>query len=236
MKKRLVVLTGAGVSAESGFATFRDSGGLWEKFDVADVATPGGWYRNPDLVTNFYNGLRRQLIEAQPNRAHEILAELERDFDVTIVTQNVDDLHERAGSTNVIYLHGELMKACSSDAPNDLSQVVTLSKDRLELTAEDKAKDGSRLRPFIVFFEEPVPRLEEGIAEAMKADIFLIVGTSLVVYPAASLINYVPLGTPVYLIDPKEVNVPSGGHRVTVIQDVATKGMETFKKMVENAH
>ena len=234
MKKKLVVLTGAGVSAESGFATFRDSGGLWEQYDVRDVATPGGWQRDPDLVTNFYNGLRRQLVAAQPNKAHEILAELEEKFDVTVVTQNVDDLHERAGSTKVIYLHGELLKACSSVRPNDLSQVVKLTPEKLELTAQDLAKDGSRLRPFIVFFEEAVPRLDEAITEVEKADIFLIVGTSMNVYPAASLIHFVPRHTPVYLIDPKEVSVPYTGHDITVIQDVATKGMETFRKSVEN--
>lgn len=223
--KKLVILSGAGISAESGFATFRDSGGLWERYSVEQVATPQGWFADPDLVTEFYNGLRHQLLSAKPNRAHEICAELERHYEVTVVTQNVDDLHDRAGSSHVIYLHGELMKACSSRNPQDLSQVMQLAADHCDLTADDVANDGSRLRPFIVFFEEPVPRIEEAAREVMDADIFVIVGTSLNVYPAAGLIGYVPREAQVYLIDPKEVTVPHTGHHVTVIQDVATRGM-----------
>lgn len=232
MKKKLVVLSGAGISAESGFATFRDSGGLWEQYDVEQVATPEGWHANPDLVTEFYNGLRQQLLTAQPNKAHLILAELEKDYDVTIITQNVDDLHARAGSHNIIYLHGELMKVCSSRNPQDLSQVVALSPDHCQVTAEDNAADGSRLRPFIVFFNEPVPRIEEAARAAMEADIFLIVGTSLNVYPAAGLIRYVPPTAKVFLIDPKEVQVPPTGHEVVVLQEVATKGMEHFLTLI----
>ncbi len=231
--KKLVVLTGAGISAESGFATFRDSGGLWEKYDVRQVATPEGWQADPDLVTAFYNGLRTQLQAAQPNRAHRLLAELEREYDVTVVTQNVDDLHARAGSSKIIYLHGELMKACSSRRPDDLTQVVTLPADRCQLTAADRARDGSRLRPFIVWFGEAVPRMEEAAAAAMQADVFAIVGTSLNVYPAAGLIHYVNPSAPVFLIDPKEVQVPSTGHRVTVIQDVATLGVEKMIEMLK---
>ena len=224
--RKLVVLSGAGISAESGFATFRDSGGLWEQYDVNQVATPEGWYADPDLVTNFYNHLRQQLIDAKPNLAHQILADLEKDYDVTIVTQNVDDFHERVGSSQVIYLHGELMKACSSRNPEDLSQVVTLTPENMALTANDKARDGSRLRPFIVWFGESVPRMEEAARVAMEADIFVIIGTSLNVYPAAGLIHYVPQSAKVFLIDPKEVQVPATGHDVTVIQDVATRGMQ----------
>lgn len=224
--KKLVILSGAGISAESGFATFRDSGGLWEKYNVEKVATPQGWMADPDLVTEFYNGLRHQLVDAKPNRAHEICAELEKHYDVTVVTQNVDDLHDRAGSSHVVYLHGELMKVCSSRNPQDVSQIVTLSPEHLDVTAEDVATDGSRLRPFIVFFQEPVPRIEEAARLAAEADIFIIVGTSLNVYPAAGLIHYVPRNAKVYLIDPKDVAVPSTGHDVTIIQDVATRGME----------
>lgn len=231
--KKIVVLSGAGISAESGFATFRDSGGLWEKYDVSQVATPAGWKADPDLVTNFYNGLRHQLLEAEPNAAHKLLAQMESEYDVTIITQNVDDLHERAGSTRVLYLHGELLKACSSEHPNDLSQVVKLTPEHLDLTADDKAKDGSRLRPFIVFFEEPVPNIELAARIAAEAEVFVIVGTSLNVYPAAGLIHYVPRSTPVYLIDPKEVAVPSTGHQVTIIKDVATLGVQKVYELLK---
>lgn len=232
MKKKLIVLSGAGISAESGFATFRDSGGLWEQYNVEQVATPEGWFADPDLVTEFYNGLRQQLLMAQPNKAHYLLAELEKNYDVTIITQNVDDLHARAGSHEIIYLHGELMKVCSSRNPQDLSQVVTLTPDHYQVTADDKATDGSRLRPFIVFFSEPVPRIEEAVRAAMEAEVFLIVGTSLNVYPAAGLINYVPPTAKVFLIDPQDVQIPSTGHDVTIIQDVATQGMEKFITLI----
>lgn len=230
--KKLVVLTGAGISAESGFATFRDSGGLWETHPVERVATPEGWMRDPDFVNEFYNGLRHQLVEARPNRAHEILAELERDYDVTVITQNVDDLHDRAGSSRVIYLHGELMKACSSRDPENPYHIVSLDRDHLDIEPGQRAGDGSLLRPFIVWFGESVPMIEPAAQAVMEADIFVIVGTSLVVYPAAGLINYCRPGTPIYLIDPKEVQTPAG-LPVTVIQDVATRGMARLKDILE---
>lgn len=223
--KKIVVLTGAGISAESGFSTFRDAGGLWERYPVEKVATPEGWAENPTLVTEFYNGLRRQLVQASPNRGHEVLAELERNYEVVVVTQNVDDLHERAGSTCVIHLHGELMKVCSSRDPDNPFHIRTLSEDALEVKPGERAGDGSLLRPWIVWFGEAVPKLEEAAAAAENADAFVIVGTSLNVYPAAGLIHYVPKQVPVFLIDPKEVNVPA--HRdITVIRKVASEGME----------
>ncbi|MDO4211358.1 MAG: NAD-dependent deacylase [Bacteroidales bacterium] len=230
--KKLVVLTGAGISAESGFATFRDSGGLWETHPVERVATPEGWYQDPDFVNEFYNGLREQLVDAKPNRAHEILAELEKDYDVTVITQNVDDLHERAGSSKVIYLHGELMKACSSRDPQNPFHIVTLDREHLTIEPGTKAGDGSLLRPYIVWFGESVPNIEPAAEEVMQADVFVIVGTSLAVYPAAGLIHYCRRDIPIYLIDPKEVATPSG-FNVTVIQDVATKGMARLVEMLK---
>lgn len=230
--KKLVVLTGAGISAESGFATFRDSGGLWETHPVERVATPEGWYQDPEFVNEFYNGLRHQLIDAKPNRAHEILAELEKDYDVTVITQNVDDLHERAGSTKVIYLHGELMKACSSRDVDNPYHIVRLDRDHLDILPGQKAGDGSLLRPYIVWFGEAVPNIEPAAQKVMEADIFVIVGTSLAVYPAAGLIHYCRRDIPIYLIDPKEVTTP-GGFDVTVIQDVATKGMAKLLEMLK---
>ena len=186
------------MSAESGFSTFRDSGGLWERYSVEQVATPEGWQDNPDLVTDFYNGLREQLVAAKPNEGHELLASLENHFNVTVITQNVDDLHERAGSHNVIHLHGELMKVCSSRNPNDERYIRTLPKDHVDVEHGEKAGDGSLLRPWIVWFGEAVPKMEDAIKIAEKADIFVIIGTSLNVYPAAGLISYVPQGVPVY--------------------------------------
>lgn len=231
--KNLVVLTGAGISAESGFSTFRDSGGLWERYSVEQVATPEGWRADPNLVTDFYNGLRRQLLDAKPNEAHKLLASLETDFKVTVVTQNVDDLHERAGSTNVIHLHGELMKVCSSRDPDNPYFIRTLSPDNIAVEHGEKAGDGSLLRPWIVWFGEAVPRMTEAEKAAEKADIFVIIGTSLNVYPAAGLISYVPEGVPVFLIDPKHVGIPSG-RSVDVIQDIASKGMEKLVARLEN--
>lgn len=227
--KRLVALTGAGMSAESGFSTFRDAGGLWERYPVEQVATPEGWAADPDLVTDFYNGLRRQLAEARPNRGHELLAEMERDFAVTVVTQNVDDLHERAGSTRVIHLHGELMKVCSSRDPDNPLHIRTLPPDRLEVARGERAGDGSLLRPWIVWFGEAVPRLEEAAREVEKADIFVIIGSSLNVYPAAGLVRYAPAHARIFLIDPKEVRVP-GYRQVEVIQEVASAGVGTLWK------
>ena len=224
MKQKLVVLTGAGISAESGFSTFRDSDGLWERYPVEAVATPEGWQADPNLVTDLYNSLRRQLLTAQPNASHLALAQLEQHYDVTVVTQNVDDLHERAGSSHVIHLHGELRKVCSSANPDDTRYHRTLAAANVNVAHGQRAADGSLLRPWIVWFGEAVPRLTDAAEAAAEADIFVIVGSSLNVYPAAGLVRYVPAAAPVYLIDPKEVRVPSGRH-VEVIQQVATTGM-----------
>lgn len=229
--KKLVVLTGAGMSAESGFETFRDAGGLWERYPVEKVATPEGWAADPDLVTDFYNGLRRQLVKAEPNDGHRLLAAMEADYDVCIVTQNVDDLHERAGSSNVIHLHGELMKVCSSRDPDHLKFIKTLPPDHLDVAHGERAGDGSLLRPWIVWFGEAVPNLEAAAREVEQADIFVIVGTSLNVYPAAGLVRYARPGVPVYLIDPKEVHVP-GGRTVNVIKEVASKGVATLRRLL----
>ena len=177
--KRLVILTGAGMSAESGFSTFRDAGGLWEQYPVEKVATPEGWQEDPNLVTDFYNGLRQQLVAARPNRGHEILAEMEQDYDVRIITQNVDDLHERAGSSHVIHLHGELMKVCSSRDPDNPHFIRTLPQTHLQVAHGERAGAGSLLRPWIVWFGEAVPRLTDAIAEVEQADIFVIIGSSL---------------------------------------------------------
>src|SRR6185503_2983805 len=185
-KRKLVVLSGAGISAESGLKTFRDSDGLWEGYDVTEVATPRAWNKNPQLVLDFYNMRRRDVAAAAPNAAHIGLAELEKDFDVTIVTQNIDDLHERGGSTNVIHLHGEIFKMRGE---KDESKVYEIRDD---INLGDMAEDGSQLRPHIVWFEEPVPKITEAIPVVRNADIFVVVGTSLVVYPAAGLVNYAP--------------------------------------------
>ena len=229
--KKMVVLTGAGMSAESGISTFRDSGGLWDQYPVEQVATPEGYIANPQLVTDFYNAQRKHLLEVSPNKGHVILAELEQYFDVTVVTQNVDNLHERAGSNNIVHLHGELTKVTSTLEPNNPEYVRELSPAEYDVKIGDKAKDGSQLRPFIVWFGEAVPMIEPAIDAAQQADIFVIIGTSLNVYPAAGLLNYVPSGVPVYLIDPKEVNITSG-RKVTVIQKGASEGMTELKKML----
>lgn len=219
------------MSAESGFSTFRDAGGLWEQYPVEKVATPEGWQEDPNLVTDFYNGLRQQLVAARPNRGHEILAEMEQDYDVRIITQNVDDLHERAGSSHVIHLHGELMKVCSSRDPDNPHFIRTLPQTHLQVAHGERAGDGSLLRPWIVWFGEAVPRLTDAIAEVEQADIFVIIGSSLNVYPAAGLVHYVPNGAPIYLIDPKEVQVPA--HRaVEVIQAVASDGCEQLRRAI----
>ena len=219
------------MSAESGFSTFRDAGGLWEQYPVEKVATPEGWQEDPNLVTDFYNGLRQQLVAARPNRGHEILAEMEQDYDVRIITQNVDDLHERAGSSHVIHLHGELMKVCSSRDPDNPHFICTLPQTHLQVAHGERAGDGSLLRPWIVWFGEAVPRLTDAIAEVEQADIFVIIGSSLNVYPAAGLVHYVPNGAPIYLIDPKEVQVPA--HRaVEVIQEVASVGCQRLREAI----
>lgn len=227
--KKLVVLTGAGMSAESGFSTFRDAGGLWEQYPVEKVATPEGWREDPNLVTDFYNRLRRQLVQASPNAGHELLAEMETEYDVTVVTQNVDDLHERAGSSKVIHLHGELMKVSSSDDPDNPAYIKTLSPDHLEVKHGELAADGSLLRPWIVWFGEAVPNLTQAIAETGKADIFVIIGSSLNVYPAAGLVRYVRKGAPIYIIDPKEVYVPTEDD-IVVIKDVASRGVAELRR------
>lgn len=229
--KNLVVLTGAGMSAESGISTFRDAGGLWDKYPVEQVATPEGYAANPKLVIDFYNERRKQLLSVQPNRGHELVAEMEKQYKVTVITQNVDNLHERAGSTNVIHPHGELTKVTSSWQPNNPKCIKELNPEEYEVRMGDLAADGSQLRPFIVWFGESVPMIETAIDYAEKADIFLIIGTSLNVYPAAGLLNYVPSHVPVYLIDPKEVPITSG-RKVQVIQKGASEGMEELKKIL----
>lgn len=229
--KNLVILTGAGMSAESGISTFRDAGGLWDKYPVEQVATPEGYAANPQLVTDFYNQRRMQLLDVEPNRGHELVAQLEKHFHVTVITQNVDNLHERAGSTEVIHLHGELTKVTSSFQPNNPNYIKELKPEEYEVKIGDKAGDGSQLRPFIVWFGEAVPMIETAIDYCEKADIFLIIGTSLNVYPAAGLLNYVPAGVPVYLIDPNHVAIASG-RKVHVIQKGASAGMEELTSLL----
>lgn len=225
-RKKLVVLTGAGVSAESGIRTFRDSNGLWENHDIMEVASPEGWRRNRTLVQEFYNQRRKQARECQPNAAHLTLAELENHLDVQIITQNVDDLHERAGSTQVLHLHGELQKAQSTLDPN-----LIYPLDHWEIREGDKCEKGSQLRPFIVWFGEAVPMMVPAMELARQADYFLVLGTSLQVYPAASLIDYVPKSAEKFLIDPVK---PESylGKEVQIIQEKATVGMQLFKELI----
>lgn len=222
--KNLVILSGAGMSAESGITTFRDAGGLWDKYPVEQVATPEGYQHDPGLVIRFYNERRKQLLEVKPNRGHELLAEMEKYFNVVVITQNVDNLHERAGSSHVIHLHGELTKVCSSYNPNKKNYVKELKPEEYEVKMGDLAGDGSQLRPFIVWFGEAVPEIETAMRYVENADIFVIIGTSMNVYPAAGLLNYVPRGAEVYLIDPKEVQVNSS-RSIHVIQKGASEGM-----------
>ena len=231
MKKKLVVLTGAGVSAESGISTFRDSDGLWENHNVEDVASIDGWYRDPALVLDFYNARRAQLGTVRPSAAHYAIASLEQNYDVTVVTQNVDNLHERAGSTRIIHLHGELTKVRPENCCNEMDgfseeTVFDIGADPVHLG--DKAPNGAQLRPHIVWFGEAVPKIEAAIDAVEAADVLLIVGTSLQVYPAAGLYRYARMSAPIYIIDPKDVPVRDG--RVVHIKDVATKGMEQFLK------
>lgn len=200
--KHIVVLTGAGMSAESGISTFRDSNGLWEQHAVEDVATPEGFRRNPQLVLDFYNARRKAAFEAKPNKGHLGLAEMESEYKVSIITQNVDDLHERAGSSDVLHLHGELSKVRSTSNP---SLIYTLTPENPEIHIGDKCEKGSQLRPHIVWFGEAVPMIEKAIETTQQADAFVVIGTSLNVYPAAGLLNYVKNGIPIYLIDPKDV-------------------------------
>lgn len=225
-KKHLVVLTGAGISAESGLKTFRDSDGLWEGYDINEVATATAWRRNPQLVLEFYNMRRKNVAEAQPNAAHVALAQLQDDFDVTIVTQNIDDLHERAGSKNIVHLHGEIFKMRSEKN----EELIYPIHDAIQWG--DKAEDGAQLRPHIVWFEEPVPLMLEAAKVVKGADIFMIVGTSLVVYPAAGLVDYAPWPIPKFIVD-KKVPYTSSLYNLTTIEKPATEGMEEAKALLK---
>lgn len=227
--KKIVVLTGAGMSVESGLKTFRDADGLWEEYPVAQVATHEGWLADPTLVTNFYNMLRKKCWNVKPNEGHRLVAELEKVYDVTVVTQNVDNLHEQAGSKKVIHLHGELMKVCSSRDVDDPRYIQQLTPENCEIEPGTKAGDGSLLRPYIVFFGEAVPNITIAAEECQEADIFIIIGTSLNVYPAAGLIHYVRPGIPVYLIDPKPINA---GNNVTQIAKGASEGMRELSRLL----
>ena len=227
--KKLVILTGAGMSAESGIRTFRDSDGLWEEYRIEDVCTPEAWERDPKLVNDFYNTRRKQLYEAQPNAGHYGLADLERDYDTHIITQNIDDLHERAGSTRVLHLHGELKKVRSSANPD-----LVYPLDGWELKFGSKAPDGSLLRPHVVWFGEAVPNIEPAIDLVRQADIFVIIGTSLAVYPAANLLYYVPAGCRVLLIDPK---VPQSvrDSNIEFIETGASEGVRILKEKLKQS-
>ena len=224
-KKKLVVLTGAGISAESGLRTFRDSDGLWEGYNVEDVATPRAWKRNPQLVLDFYNERRRNVAHAQPNAAHAGLAELEEDFDVHIITQNIDDLHERSGSTTVLHLHGEIFKMCSDVDRTCVKEI------RGDIILGDLTERGHQYRPDIVWFEEPVPMIERAMLISMKSDIFVVVGTSLQVYPAAGLVQYAPADADKYIID-KKIPYVSQSSKITVIEQPATEGVKILKQLL----
>jgi len=226
-KKKIVVLSGAGISAESGLKTFRDSDGLWEGYDVREVATPRGWKKNPALVLEFYNQRRKNVLDAAPNAAHIGLAQLQDDFDVTIITQNIDDLHERAGSKKILHLHGEIFKMRSE---HDESLVYDIRGD---INLGDKAADGAQLRPNIVWFEEEVPMIQRAIPVVLSADIFVVVGTSLVVYPAAGLVNYAPMEIPKYVID-KVIPNTSSVMNVTNIEKPATLGVQDLITLLKS--
>ena len=230
--KKIVFLTGAGISAESGLGTFRGGNGLWDKHRIEDVCTVDAWHRNPTLVNSFYNERRKQLPTVAPNDAHRLVAALEQGYEVAVVTQNVDDLHERAGSSRIIHLHGELLKVCSSFKKEDQSQWQTLDYDHLELPVGATAPDGSLLRPYIVFFGEDVPRMEEAIILAEQADIFVIVGTSLNVYPAAGLVRFVPKGTPIFVIVP-EADTMTAVKDAILLKETATEGMKKLVKLLK---
>lgn len=228
-KPVLVVSTGAGISAESGITTFRDAGGLWENYPVMQVASADGFRRDPELVHEFYNARRRDLLKAKPNAAHLALVELEKDYDVYVITQNVDDLHERAGSSNVLHLHGELMKIRSVKNPD---YIESLDIDHLETNPATRGRNGDPMRPHIVFFQEPVPNIENAIELVERADVFVVIGTSLVVYPAAGLIQCVRPGVPIYYIDPNPA-LTAGVPNVTVIKATATEGMRRLAEILE---
>ncbi len=225
-KKKIVVLTGAGISAESGLKTFRDSDGLWEGYNIEDVATPGAWIKNPKLVLEFYNYRRKNVMDAKPNAAHFGLAELQNDFDVIIITQNIDDLHERAGSKNVMHLHGEIFKMRSEKNDQLIYDI------RSDIHWGDIAPDGAQLRPHIVWFQEPVPMIEEAIPVVQSADIFAVIGTSLVVYPAAGLISVAHPSVPKFIID-KKIPYTSSVENITAIELPATEGMTKLKELLK---
>lgn len=227
-KKKLVVLTGAGVSAESGLKTFRDSDGLWEGYNIEDVATPGAWRKNPQLVLEFYNYRRRNVLDATPNAAHYGLAQLETDFEVQIITQNIDDLHERAGSTRVLHLHGEIFKMRSESNPSLITRVTG------DIHWGDLAEDGGQYRPHIVWFEEPVPMIETAIPLVKEADYFVVAGTSLVVYPAAGLVHYAQPGIPKFIID-KKIPYTSDLRNLTPIEAPATEGVARLAALLKEA-
>jgi NAD-dependent deacetylase len=224
MKPKLVVFTGAGISAESGIKTFRDSGGLWEEYDINEVATPQAWEKNKTLVLDFYNKRRKQVLESKPNEAHLALVELEKKYDVHIITQNIDDLHERAGSKKVLHLHGEIIKSRSTIDP---SLIYTIKG--AELKMGDKCEKGSQLRPHIVWFGEMVPMMDNAYAIAETADIFMVVGTSMAVYPAAGIIDYTPQQIPKYLIDPSDVKI-NGISNLKIIKEKASIGLSALAK------
>jgi len=226
--KKLVILTGAGMSSESGIKTFRDSGGLWEEYDVTEVATYEAWMRNRDLVLRFYNERRRQLAGCKPNGGHIGLAQLEKHFDVQIITQNIDDLHERAGSKKILHLHGELTKARSTDDPSLIYDI-----GYRDINNGDKCEKGSQLRPHIVWFGEEVPMMDTAVKLAAEADIFAVIGSSLNVYPAAGLVNYAPQKARMWLIDPKDVDVPVY-RKVEVIKEKASRGVEILTERLVN--
>jgi NAD-dependent deacetylase len=228
--KKLVVLTGSGISAESGLKTFRETGGLWEEYDVMEVASPEGWAKNRKMVLQFYNERRAQLKDALPNNAHTGLKELEKEFDVTIITQNVDNLHERAGSLNVLHLHGLLTRARSTQFPELVYDI-----GYGEIKMGDTCEKGYQLRPDIVWFGEPVPAIEEATSVAATADIFAVIGTSLVVYPAAGLLDYVPKNVPVFLIDPNEVAVPVY-RQIRFIKEKAGKGVAIMQEILRKEY
>jgi NAD-dependent deacetylase len=225
-KKRIVVLTGAGISAESGLRTFRDSDGLWEGYEVTEVATPRAWRKNPSLVLDFYNMRRRDVAKAEPNAAHLGLAALEADFDVQIITQNIDDLHERAGSTRVLHLHGEIFKMRSEE---DATLVYDIREDIL---LGQQAEDGAQLRPHIVWFEEPVPMIEQAVPLVRSADIFIVVGTSLVVYPAAGLVDFTRPGTHTFIVD-KKIPYTSRVDNLTAIELPASQGIAVLRERLD---
>jgi NAD-dependent deacetylase len=228
-KKKLVVLSGAGISAESGLKTFRDSDGLWEGYEVTEVATPRAWKKNPRLVLDFYNQRRKNVLDAKPNGAHYGLAELEKDFDVNIITQNIDDLHERSGSTKVMHLHGEIFKMRSEHDEGLIYEI------RTDMKLGDVAEDGKQLRPNIVWFEEPVPMIESAIEVVRDADIFVVVGTSLVVYPAAGLTNYASAAIPKFIID-KRIPYNLSLHNITAIEKTASEGVDELKLILQKSH